>query len=1086
MKELIRKLSAPLAFEDEEKTRVANVLHLILWGIVLVSLSFFAAMSLFNPRFDTLLAVIAPAIGLVSLVLLIVLRRGFVRLASLLLAFVLWCAFSLIVVSYDGIRDSGMAGYFFVIVLVSLLCRWQAVSIFSLMTILMAAGLYFAEMNGLLVVTMDPLPSQADLAIVMMTVLLIALLLRISLQQIARGFARARHNEQVALEANQTLQAEIAERRRVEKGLQWRAETLAALHETALDLASQRHLPDLLWAVVKRAVDLLQVRGGGIFLYRPPTDDLELAVTLDPKSDYLGDVLKRGQGLCGKVLETGRTLVVDDYSQWIGRADQHEPDAFTACAGIPILWGDRLLGVLSMVADLPQTFAPEDVALLEQFTPLAAAALEQNRLLDEARTRWQEAETLREAGAAVTASLSLDETLIRILEQLERVVPYDSASVLLLGEGYVELVSGRGFPESAGSLVGRRFPIPGDNPSTVVVETREPLVLPDVQSRYPEFRQAPFDHICSWLGVPLVSRGRVIGTLSLDSRTLDHFDQEHVRLIIPFANQAAAAIENARLFEETRRWLEQLGALHRASLALSQEQREVAAVLDSVSGRAMDLLEADGCGVWLWHEREGELELVVTYQPAASPLVGHRFKPGEGLAGRALVEQQTQVVENYAAWPGRSAAFEGLPIAAGLAAPMIWQRQVIGVLVISRNRPGQAFSRAERELAELLASQAAAFVQNAQLVEGLEEEVLARTADIRAEQEKSETILRSVGDALATTDLALRVTYVNSAFSALTGYAAEEIVGRSLRPLILDRLPPQDQQVLTGNLERGMGWHGEISVCRQDGRGYDAFMTIAPVRNARGELVGFIFSHHDISQIKELERARSRFITNVSHQLRTPVTSMKLYSQMLRQGVAPDKTVTYLESLEKESDRLAHLVQDILEITELDGGAASQGWETISLASVARDVATRLRQQAETAGLNLEIDLLPDKALLVNGNPVLLSRALAEVVENALQFTPAGGHVTVTVRPVPARRQEWVAVTVSDTGPGIPADEQVRVFERFFRGQIVDAGHVAGTGLGLSMTQQILEAHGGRVTVDSSVGQGSTFTLWLRRALPAE
>jgi signal transduction histidine kinase len=115
----------------------------------------------------------------------------------------------------------------------------------------------------------------------------------------------------------------------------------------------------------------------------------------------------------------------------------------------------------------------------------------------------------------------------------------------------------------------------------------------------------------------------------------------------------------------------------------------------------------------------------------------------------------------------------------------------------------------------------------------------------------------------------------------------------------------------------------------------------------------------------------------------------------------------------------------------------------------------------------------------VKGDQARLAQALSELVENALIFTPAGGQVTVEAETTKEEGQHWVTIAVRDTGPGISPEEQERLFERFFRGTLAESGHIPGTGLGLSMAQEIMRAHGGRVTVKSQVGEGSTFTLWL-------
>jgi PAS domain S-box-containing protein len=172
---------------------------------------------------------------------------------------------------------------------------------------------------------------------------------------------------------------DVTRRRQAAEETSRQAETLAALHETALDLAAQSSLPDLLRAIVVRAVKLLKAKEGGLLLYRPATDDLERVLAHNFVPDTEDIIRRRGEGLVGKVLDSGRPLVVDDYNRWEGRLEGR-PKTFSI-VGMPIFWGDRPLGVLDIVDDVPRTFSAADVALLERFAPLAAAALENNRLV---------------------------------------------------------------------------------------------------------------------------------------------------------------------------------------------------------------------------------------------------------------------------------------------------------------------------------------------------------------------------------------------------------------------------------------------------------------------------------------------------------------------------------------------------------------------------------------------------------------------------------------------------------------------------------------------------------------------------------
>ena len=512
--------------------------------------------------------------------------------------------------------------------------------------------------------------------------------------------------------------ATVLERKQVEEEVHWRAETLSALHETALDLAAQRALPDLLQAIVARAVELLKAKGGGIYFYRPATDDLELALQYNLEPDFTGTVLERGEGLSGKVLETGRPMVVDDYGHWEGRSAQYEEAGFTACVAVPISWGDRLLGVLNVLDDAPRTFSPAGIGLLERFTPLAAAALEQTHVLEKERARRREAETLRKAGTTVTETLSLDERLERILVQLERVVPYDSASVQLLRDGHIEIVGGRGFPEPE-TVIGLRLPVPGDNPNTPVVVERKPVILADARAAHPTFRQPPHDHIRSWLGMPLIVHDQAIGILAVDSIELGHFNEEHVRLVTPFANQMAVAIENARLYEESQRRLREMNSLLEISRNVTATL-ELDEVLHRVIEAAITAIgPAEKGTLHLLDEEQEELAVRASVGFSPETVAAARFKPGEGYTGWVFAHQQPLIVRNVKADP-RTKPID-LPEVyeekSALCVPLIVRGRAIGTVTLDNVTRYDAFTPEHLDLLTIFASQAAVAIENARLFE---------------------------------------------------------------------------------------------------------------------------------------------------------------------------------------------------------------------------------------------------------------------------------------------------------------------------------------------------------------------------------
>jgi GAF domain-containing protein len=270
---------------------------------------------------------------------------------------------------------------------------------------------------------------------------------------------------------------------------------------------------------------------------------------------YRNMVVQPGEKtLTTSALEAGHMLVVDDAqdSPFISRRIAELFHTHSALA-IPMIANENKLGAVLLGFVKPHRFTPDEIIVSEQAVDLVALALAKFQAVEQAQRRAEESETLRRAGVAISETLNLQEATTRILEQLAFVVPHDSASVQLLRDGELEIIGGEGWDNPA-SVIGVRFPVPGNNPNTVVIQTRKPYLIHDTYEAFTDFRNiAHAAHIRSWLGVPLIVRNQVIGLLAIDSRETNHFTEDDAELAAAFAGQVAVAIENTRLFNEVQR-----------------------------------------------------------------------------------------------------------------------------------------------------------------------------------------------------------------------------------------------------------------------------------------------------------------------------------------------------------------------------------------------------------------------------------------------------------------------------------------------------------------------------------------------------
>jgi signal transduction histidine kinase len=278
-------------------------------------------------------------------------------------------------------------------------------------------------------------------------------------------------------------------------------------------------------------------------------------------------------------------------------------------------------------------------------------------------------------------------------------------------------------------------------------------------------------------------------------------------------------------------------------------------------------------------------------------------------------------------------------------------------------------------------------------------------------------------------------------------------------------------------LEPGHVWQTETPIERKDGRSSDVSISVTAVYDAEGELLEYVVQLSNVSLRRQLERAQQQFITNTSHELRTPLTNIRLYLQLLEKR--PENQPKYLRVLNREVSRLQTLLDDIMEITSLTASGGATSWQAVSAPMVLESAVNPFRRKAVAKKLSLEIAPIDTSIPVVSGDPARLTQALGEIVENATNFTPPGGKIVAMIGTEEKDGRQWVKMSVQDTGSGIPADEQPYVFERFFRGGMSESGNIPGTGLGLSIAEAIVKAHGGRIIVESLVGMGSTFTVFL-------
>jgi PAS domain S-box-containing protein len=374
---------------------------------------------------------------------------------------------------------------------------------------------------------------------------------------------------------------DITERKRAEDEIRQRIDErerrlaeMTALYETSLEIVGQLEPPRLMHSILQRAVSLLRTQGGGIWLYHPEDQQLELVSDYGSPRTSIGTRLASGEGLTGKVFQTGQVDAVENYREWQGRTSWHYSDSITAVASAPLKWGDKIIGVITACeTDKPRAWGEHDLRLLTLLANQAAAAIENARLYEEIASRARELEALHEASLDLVSRLELPDLLRAVVRRAIEFLEVDRGGFLLYDESRddLELIAAVG-PDR--DRIGARVKM-GEGAWGRAAQSSKPLVVTDYlawQGRSAQFESAG---TFNTLNVPLRRGDNLLGVLYLDALgSHRQFGDRDFRLATPFANQAAIAIENARLLGTVREHQSDLRELSAQLINAQEEERK--------------------------------------------------------------------------------------------------------------------------------------------------------------------------------------------------------------------------------------------------------------------------------------------------------------------------------------------------------------------------------------------------------------------------------------------------------------------------------------------------------------------------------
>jgi signal transduction histidine kinase len=316
------------------------------------------------------------------------------------------------------------------------------------------------------------------------------------------------------------------------------------------------------------------------------------------------------------------------------------------------------------------------------------------------------------------------------------------------------------------------------------------------------------------------------------------------------------------------------------------------------------------------------------------------------------------------------------------------------------------------------------------------------------------------------------VTRINPAAERLFGARAETL-GKPIDVVVRDpRIAQSVADVLSSQVPVVSEDAAAVLPWAVDGARRAFRIRSTPMKDAEGRLVGAVTLLEDITHLSEVSRLKSEFIAAASHELRTPLTSVQMGIHLLLEGTAgalDERQQDILQVCREDTARLDRLMRELLDLSKIESGAVTPVLAPVRPSTLIAAAVDPLRLQVETRGIHLDVDAPPDLPH-VSVDRSQIERVIGNLVTNAARATPAGGRVTVAAN----QRGGEVAISVSDTGAGIPRDYLPKIFEPFVQVPHASGG---GAGLGLPISRRIVEGHGGRITVQSEPGRGSTFTF---------
>jgi signal transduction histidine kinase len=978
---------------------------------------------------------------------------------------------------------------------------FQQVIIYSIITLFAAAG-YALLLSGLLLIIGGSL-KETDPYILGALLFLLALLFLPLISRVQRTVNRA-----------------------FSRGLVFYRERT---QEFSRELTQLTNLPDILSLLRKYIQDTLAPSHIHIFVHNLATEQYEASP--DKSEKPTSDLQFSPQSPLVELLSKQRSALFlgDDKTLPVGiKPERSRLQLLASQIYIPLPGQRKLCGWVSMgLKQSGEPYKTQDFNFLETLCDQAALAIERAQVVMDLERRVHATNVLTRISQGINVTLNFDDILELIYAQTFQVIPtldyritlYDSRSDILSHVFYLENDERLTDKENQ--------PIPSNQGlEREVIRTQRAIVTNDYERecRLNDSLPATKD-LYAWIGVPLKTGAETIGAISLGSRDPTIvYTEEQVNFFQAIADQAAGAIVKARLLEEAELRAKQLTMLNEVARSLSSTL-DLTPLLNLVLNSAVEILNCEAGSLLLVEEETGDMVFEVATGPVGAELVGKRLPPGTGLVGKTAETRQPVIVNDVRRakdWFANTDKDTGFHTSDLLVVPMIFKDRVSGVIEVINRKDGLPFTTDDQELLIAFSSQAAVALDNARLYTQTDQSLAERVEELSVMQRIDRELNASLDVSRAmriTLEWAMRQSKANAGLVGMIEDKGVRIMANQgytseLAPYMESYLP-EELPTLVASIETGqpqfltnpISGNGKKPTLLKDA----VSQVIIPIRrestvigllllestqveNISEETMGFLSRLTDhaaiaianarlYTEVQEANLAKSDFISFVSHELKTPMTSIKGFTDLLAAGVVGpinDAQTNFLTTIRSNVDRMATLVSDLTDVSRIEAGRLRLDFSAILVSEIVEEVARSTRAQIEDKRQKLIITIPPDLPPMW-GDRTRLIQILTNLVSNAYKYTQTEGEICISAE---CTENVWdegspkvIHLSVKDTGYGITPENQKKIFQKFYRADDQKVRDAPGTGLGLNITKQLVELQGGMIWFESVFRVGTTFHI---------